>query len=216
MNGNSKLSRRLAAVGAIVVLTVTACASAGDVLGGLGGNTVYGEVRGVDRSRLQVLDESTGRTETLRVDTRTRVVYANREYPVTALERGDIVSVRVERDRNGQRWAESIEVRQSVSDGVYGRDGGVYRRDGSVYDRDGSVYGRNARVQRLDGTVAQIDFRRGAFVLQQSRTAVFTVYVPNNLNREDRRRFERLRRGDRARAEVRPIGRNQFELVRFR
>jgi hypothetical protein len=40
--------------------------------------------------------------------------------------------------------------------------------------------------------------------------------VPRNLNRNDRARFDRLRRGARISADVRPIGRDQYELVRFR
>jgi hypothetical protein len=43
------------------------------------------------------------------------------------------------------------------------------------------------------------------------------VYVPRDARRDDVRRFERLRRGERVRVEVRSRGRgDQAELVRFR
>jgi hypothetical protein len=72
------------------------------------------------------------------------------------------------------------------------------------------------RTTRIDGVVRQVDTRRGYFTLEQSRSRSITVYVQQRLSSSDARRFDRLRRGDRIRAEVRLSGRNRAELVRFR
>jgi hypothetical protein len=40
--------------------------------------------------------------------------------------------------------------------------------------------------------------------------------VPRGISSGDARRFDRLRRGDRVRVEVRHLGRDQAQLVRFR
>jgi hypothetical protein len=72
-------------------------------------------------------------------------------------------------------------------------------------------------VERLDGRVQGIDVRRGYFTMTGARNARVVVYVPRDARRDDVRRFERLRRGERVRVEVRSRGRgDQAELVRFR
>jgi hypothetical protein len=158
-------------------------------------SVVDGQVRSVDlrRSRLEIRDQW-NRGQTLRIDRSTRVVYRQRDYPISALERGDVVRVRVARDRNGSLWADRIDVRESVR------------------DRGGS-YGR---VERVTGTVAHVDSRRGFFTLDAGRNQTLVVYVPSRVSRDDERRFQRLRRGNRVRVEVVPVGRGTAELVRFR
>lgn len=175
--------------------------SVGDVLGG--GSSVYGEVRSVDtrRGRIQVREQY-GRDQTVRFDNRTRVIYQNRQYPVSSLSRGDRVQMRVEYDRNDTAWADRIEVRSSARDDRRGTD-------------RGSVW--STRVQRLDGRVQRVDTRRGYFTITQNRSRDVVVYMPRNARHDDVRRFERLRRGDRVRVEVRSRGNgDQAELVRFR
>lgn len=219
------MSRRsvLAVFGLLAVsVTASACAQMGAV-GGLGdviggGSSVIGEVRSVDtrRGRIQVREQY-GRDQTVRFDSRTRVVYRNRQYPVSSLERGDQVQMRVEYDRNNTAWADHIEVRSSARradrrDGD--RDDRDDRRDDRRGDRD-DVWG--SRVERLDGRVQGIDVRRGYFTITHDRGQRVLVYLTRNARREDVRRFERLRRGDRVRVEVRSSGRrDQAELVRFR
>jgi hypothetical protein len=183
------------------LLAVPACAPLGALdgvlLGGGGayGSVLDGQVRSVDvrRSRMEIRDQW-NRGHTLRVDGRTQVVYRQRAYHVDALERGDYVRVRVTRDRNGRLWADRIDVRESVRD-------------------RGSVYGR---VERLDGRVLGVDSRRGQFVVEASRSQRVVVQVPHGVHRDDARRFQRLRRGDRVRVEVVPMGRGAAQLVRFR
>lgn len=172
----------------------------GDVFGG--GDSLHGEVRSVDtrRGRIQVREQY-GRDQTVRYDNRTRVRYGNRQYPVSSLNRGDQVSMRVQYDRNNTAWAERIEVRSNA------------RRTDRGSDRGGIWSGRS---QRVDGRVQGIDTRRGYFTMTENRGQRVAVYMPRNARREDVRRFERLRRGDRVRADVRLHGNNQAELVRFR
>jgi hypothetical protein len=194
----------MVAVFGLLAGSVAACAplgGLGDVIGG--GSTVSGEVRSIDtrRGRIQVREQY-GRDQTVRFDNRTRVVYQNRQYPVTSLERGDQVQMRVEYDRNNTAWADRIEVRSSA------------RRSDRDRNRGGAW---PSRVERLDGRVQGIDGRRGYFTMTQNRGSRVVVYMPRNARRDDIRRFERLRRGDRVRVEVRSRGRsNQAELVRFR
>lgn len=184
------------------LLAVAACAPLGAmdgvVLGGgsRGGSSLMeGEIRSVDsrRARLQVRDQW-NRGHTVQFDNRTRVVYRQRQYPVTALERGDLVRIRLVRDRSGRLWADRVDVRESVRE-------------------RGRVYGR---TDRLAGRVGGVDHRRGYFTLEPSRYETVVVYLPSRLSREDARRFDRLRRGDRVRVEVRLAGRNSAELIRFR
>lgn len=194
--------RRAVVVALAAGLVVTAAcapldAMGGGVLAGPGSRdaVLEGEVRSVDprRSRIEVRDQW-NRGHSLRIDRSTQVVYRQRDYPVTALERGDRVRVRVTHDRNGALWAERIDVRESVRD-----------------------RGRAAvRTERLNGTVSRVDARRGHFTLQHDRNRSVVVYVPARMSRDDARRFDGLRRGDRVRVEVVGTGRGAVELVRFR
>jgi hypothetical protein len=182
------------------LLLAPACAPLGAmdgvVLGG-GASTsfVEGEVRAVDgrRSRMEIRDHR-NRGYMVHFDRRTQVVYRQRQYPMNALERGDVVRVRLVRDRNGALWADRVDVRHSVRE-------------------RGFAYGRTERVA---GTVSRVDHRRGHFTMQAGRNQVLVVHLPPRLSRDDARRFERLRRGDRVRVEVRPAGRGAAEFVRFR
>jgi hypothetical protein len=194
----------LALAAAGVALAAAGCAqlvALEDVgVGAPRGATLTGEIRSVDtrRGRIAVRDSYNGHQQTLRVDRRTQVVYRQRSYPVTALERGDVVRVRVHRDRDGQRWADRIDVRESVRD----------RRNPGGWGA--------ARVERVDGTVGRVEPRRGYFTVLVARNQTLTVLVPGRVGRDDARRLERLRRGERVRLEVRFLGRDQAELVRFR
>jgi hypothetical protein len=189
------------AFAALLSTGALACASVDDLFGDMGGHPdgrlaqVTGEVRSVDtrRGHLQVRDDRTNRNHTLRYDQRTRVTYGSRQYPASSLERGDYVSVRVSYDRSGNAWADRVDVRSGARDSR-------------------NVAGR---VQRVDGTVRTVDARRGYFTLDQNRGSL-VVYVPRGIRSSDARRFERLRRGERVRLEVRALRSNQAELVRFR
>jgi hypothetical protein len=189
-----------------LMLVAPACSVHG---GGLEGVTVprgrsaqvQGEVRSVDNRRNQLtIREGFGRTHTLRYDNRTRVIDGRRSYSINALGRGAMVRAWISYDRRGTPWVDRLEV----------RDGGHYGRD----DRDRRVV--IPRIERLDGTVGRLDSRRAYFTLEWGRNQAVTVRVPARLPRDDARRLDRLRRGDRVRIEARELNRNTFELVRFR
>jgi hypothetical protein len=170
---------------------------------------IDGEVWSVDgrRGRLQ-LRSARGRTSTVNVDRATRVVYHQRSYPVQSLERGDVVRVWLELDGRGDAWADRVEVRESVRERYdrYGND------DRYGYD-DGRYQGR---LEQVEGRVGQLNLREGYFTLDQGFNRSIAVYFGDRLDREQYRRLERLRRGDRVRADVRSISGNEAELVRLR
>lgn len=157
---------------------------------------VVGEVRAVDtrRNLIQVRDQWGG-SVVARYDGRTRVMYGPMRSSVSVLDRGDRVRMEVRYDRYGTPRAERVDV---IRD---------YARRGPV---------AIGRVERISGVVRQVDERRGYFVLDPGRSGNIRVVVPHRLSRDDARRFDRLRRGDRVRVDVRYHGRNQAELVRFR
>jgi hypothetical protein len=183
---------------ALLTASATGCAplnALDDVmLPGSSMSTLTGEVRSVDtrRGRIQVREEyGNRRTHTVRVDNRTRINDGQRRSSLSSLRRGDEVRVRLSHDRSGNAWAERIDVRRSQRSTA------------------------SNRTTRIDGVVRQVDTRRGYFTVEQSRSQSITVYV-QRVSSSDARRFDRLRRGDRVRAEVRLSGRDRAELVRFR
>ncbi|HSJ24935.1 MAG TPA: DUF5666 domain-containing protein [Longimicrobiales bacterium] len=192
--------RALLGVTGVLLFAAPACASLDildDVIQANGNSSVLtGEVRSVDtrRGRLDVRDNYSNRTRTVRFDSRTRITNGTRQYPASSLRRGDQVRVHLSRDRSGTMWANRVEVRNT--------------------SRDGRVV--NARVQRLEGRVLQVDSRRGLFTVEPSRNRTVVVYVPRNVSSNDARRLNRLRRGDRVRMDVRQVSGNAVELVRFR
>jgi hypothetical protein len=161
----------------------------------LSSRVVVGEVRSVDRRRnlIQVRDQRGG-SVVARYDSRTRVMYGPMRSSVSVLDRGDRVRMQVRYDRRGMPRAERVDVIQD------------HARRGPLA----------IGVQRISGIVRQVDTRRGYFMLDPGRSGNIRVIVPRRLSRDDARRFDRLRRGDRVRVDVRYHGRNQAELVRFR
>jgi hypothetical protein len=90
----------------------------GSVLGGQGAQQqqIDAEIQQVDASggRLYVRTQD-GQTGTIRVDSRTQVVYNNQQYPVTALERGDVVRIQLQQTQNNELYATRIDVLRSAS-----------------------------------------------------------------------------------------------------
>lgn len=204
--GRMMRSGRSTLVLAAVLMAAPACAPLGGVFGGVGlplpgarGDVLDGEVRSLDlrRERLSIRGYD-GRTRTVHVHRDTRVRYDRRTYPVSALERGDEVRVYVTVDRRGAAWAERVDVRRSVRE----RD----RR-----------YEARRRVERLDGHVTRMNLRDGWMAVEPRRgRGEIIVYLPPRLDRNDARRLEWLRRGERVKLDVVPLGRNEAELVRIR
>lgn len=199
-------------VGVLLALPLVLGACAGGAGGGLGeilGAVLGGaqpassnvgqlvvQVEGVDQQNqaINVLTED-GQRGPIRYDRNTRVVYQQQEYPVTALERGDVVEMRIQELSGGGYYTDYILVRQSVQQG------------GSTPT--------NAQLVQASGTVQQIDYQRGWFDLQTSAGTI-TVTLPYNPGSATVDAFQRLDRGDRVNVEGYRIASDRIELVRFR
>ena len=190
---------------AILVLIATgACSNAnlGDILGGvLGGgssaqgNQVTGMVQNVDsRSQQIVLQLSNGQTVPLAYDNQTQVVYQSQNYPVTALERGDRVTARIQAMNNGGYYTDVVQVDQSVS---------------------GTGSGSSRNVQAFQGTVRQVDRTNGLFSLDVSGYGTLIVALPYNTRRMDVDRFQSLRGGEYVRFYGVPLNNSRIELREF-
>ena len=190
---------------ALVALSLSACSGAGvgDVLGSvLGGgaapaNQVSGTVQGVDtRSQRLVLRQSNGQDVALAFDNRTQVIYQNQQYAVTNLDRGDVVTARIQDAGNGVYYTDVVQVDRSVTTTASG--GGV----------------SNESVQALQGTVRQVDRTNGWFTLDTGG-GTLTVTLPYNIGRSELNIFQNLRRGDRIRVYGVFVNNTRVELRQF-
>ena len=196
------------------VLTGAGCAqmgqlgTLGDVLGGVmnpqgagAQGQISGRVENVDtrNARLEIYTQE-GRREAVFFDDRTRVIYQQREYPVTALERGDEVALRVQRDNRGNLYTGEIHVQRNVREG-----GGGYGNEGQS----------GSQVQRLEGNVGYVDTSRGQFEVRSQYGGTVLVTLPYGASASTVDRFRRLRNGDYVRMEVIPVNQQRAELQRF-
>jgi exosome complex RNA-binding protein Csl4 len=199
------MTSQLTAIGraaAVCLLAATtACGSLGNVLGGVlgspqsdqGQGQVSGRIAGVDQRTQQIaIQASNGQTVTLLYDNQTAVVYQNQNYPVTALERGDQVTARVQSTNGGEYYTDLVQVDQSVS----------------------STGGASGNVQSFQGTVGQIDQSNGAFRLDGS-SASLVVTLPYNVRQSDLNTFRQLRVGDRVRLYGVILNNSRVELRQF-
>lgn len=178
-----------------------ACSQLGSILGGMGGagspqaNQVSGYIEGVDTRTQQIaIQTSNGQRVLLSYDNQTAVVYQNQNYPVTALERGDQVTARVQSASNGQYYTDLVQVDQSVTSSGTGTGSG--------------------NVQSLQGTVGQIDRSNGLFRLDGNNTSV-VVSLPYNARQNDVNTFNNLRVGDRVRFYGVFVSNSRVELRQF-
>jgi exosome complex RNA-binding protein Csl4 len=182
-------------------LALTGCHELGHVdgLGDYGSsNDIVGEVQHVDtRAREIEIRTDSGRTSIIRYDNNTQVVYQQRNYSVDNLERGDYVAARVQRDRDGRDFTDSITVRESVQDRGY------------------SSGGSRGRLDRAEGRVEYVDSRRGTFEIRDQRNRLIVVSVAFNAPRAVTDQFNRLRNGDYVRIEGRSVNADRFELENF-
>jgi|GEM_PF-2795553 len=184
-----------------LTLAAPACASHGygsEVVTVPRGRTtvIQGEVRSIDHRRNYItIRESHGRSHHISYDHKTRVIDGKRRFSVNALDRGDRVKVWIAYDRRGTPWVERIELRD---------------------DRSHGHRASKPRVLILEGTIAKLDNRGHTFILEYGRKSRIVVRIPSRLQRDDARRVERLRRGERVVIYVREIDRDAVELIRFR
>ena len=176
----------------------------GDILGTvLGGNQpasrnvgqLVAEVQAVDdRSQEILVRTQDGQRGEVRYDRNTTVTYQQQQYPVTALEQGDVVEMRIQ-EMSGGYYTDAILVRQSVQ-----------QRDGA----SGA-----ARLVQASGTVSQIEYQRGWFDLRTGQGTV-TVTLPYNPPSMLVREFERLSVGSRVAVEGYLVADDRIELTDLR
>jgi hypothetical protein len=196
-----KSATRLLGIVMMVAVVLAGCHELGHIdslgdYGGMSDSEVVGEVEHIDpRAREIEVRTDAGRTAVLRYDDRTQVVYRQRSYSVANLEPGDYLAARVQQDRDGRNYTDTITVREGVQDRTGSR--GVGRAD------------------RVEGRVEYIDARRGTFEVRDQRNRLVVVAVPFNAPRPVIDRFNRLRQGDYVRIEGRSGGSDRFDLESF-
>ena len=172
-------------------------------VGGLGdygslGGDLMGVVEYVDNQAREIeIRTDSGRTAVVRYDDQTQVIYRQRNYSVANLERGDYVAARVQRDRDGRDFADTITVRESVQ------------------ERSGTGRQTGSRLDRLEGRVESVDPRRGTFDVRDSRNRLINVSVAFNAPRAVIDHFNRLRSGDYVRIEGSAVDSDKFDLENF-
>lgn len=192
-------------------LSASACGTAGQlgnilgsVLGGQAGGQgqgqqgqVNGTIQNVDtRNQQVVLRQPDGSTVAISYDNRTQVTYQNQSYAVTALERGDEVSARLQNTGNSY-YTDLIQVNRSVSNNTSG-GGGDY----------------SGQVNTFQGTVRQVDTSNGLFTLSTNNGTV-TVSMPYNPRSTDISRFRNLRSGDYVTLQGTMLNNSRVELRQF-
>jgi exosome complex RNA-binding protein Csl4 len=196
-----RITKRMRAFLSLAFLAFTGCPALGplDSPGGIGSisNDILGEVQVVDnRTRELEIRSDSGRRSVLSFDNNTQVVYRQRTYPVSNLERGDYVAARVQQDRDGRLLVTSITVRETAQDRGMGASVGN-------------------RLDRTEGRVEYVDTRRGTFEIRDPRNRLVVISVAYNAPRAVTDRFNRLRNGDYVRLEGRAVAADRFDMENF-
>lgn len=190
------LSKTVALSAAIALSACAQAGSLGDILGGVlnaPAQSVTGTIQSVDsRSQRIYLRTSDNQTVALSYDDRTSVVYQQQSYPVSALEAGDQVSVRVTGTTGGGYYADRIDVTSSAGGG-----------------------GAGGNVQAVQGTVRQVDLANGAFTVNTTSQGLLTITLPYNPRSQDLDRFRSLRSGDYVRLYGVYLTNSRVELRQF-
>ena len=178
----------------------------GNVLGGVlgtgggggGQQQVLVEVQGVDtrQQAIQVRTEQ-GETGAVLFDQNTVVIYQEQQYPVTALERGDVVVMQLQQVDQNRLYTPRVDVQQSVQE-----------RTGQA------ASGSTGQRYQLSGQVGQIDHQRGSFELR-TQQGIYTVFIPQNAGAATNDYFHRLRTGATVSVEGTRTGADGINLYRF-
>lgn len=167
--------------------------------GGGGSGTMTVEIQEVRSQQQQILVRTEdGQQGPVLFDQNTQVVYQGDQYPVEALERGDIVDMRIQEVQQGY-YTDLIQVRQSVQDRQGGGTTGTPAQD----------------VHRIEGTIGDIDLQRWMFTLEMTQGGTLPVYLPSSAPASARDRLRQHQSGDYVRVEVRPIDEQTAELVNW-
>jgi hypothetical protein len=202
------MGRTLAVTAAALVMTgcgaVGALGGLGDVLGtvigqpsggGQGQGQLEVEIQSVD-TRQQLIQVATqdGRSGGVRYDANTAVWYRGQQFPVTALERGDVGVMQLVEVQGGL-YAQRVDVQQSVR------------------DRTGQT-GATGTVSQVAGRITRIDHSGGTFELE-AQGGRLIVTLPYNPPQATLDYFQRLRAGNTVRLEVVPLTAGRAEVYRF-
>ncbi|HYH80502.1 MAG TPA: hypothetical protein VEX86_11920 [Longimicrobium sp.] len=205
-------------------VAVTGCSQLGgleNVLGGVLGpaagsgnanaSEVYGTVRGVDTQRQMIqIQTQNGQVGNIYFDQNTRVVYQNQQYPVTALEQGDQIGMRIQQAQNGNAYTDYITVTRSVQEA----NGGYSNTNpNGGYDNNTGGYNTGG-YQQVEGRVTWVDVQRGQFGLTTNRGNL-TVVMPYQSNANAANRFRNLRNNEIVRVEGQLVANGRLELSRF-
>jgi hypothetical protein len=194
----NQIAKRALLVSALALGGCAQAGTLGDILGGVmnaPAQTLTGTVQGIDDRANQIfVRTSDNQSVAVTYDDRTSVVYQQQNYPVSALERGDEITLRLTNASNNTYYTDRIEVTRSVSN---------------------SGTGSNSNVQSLQGTVRQIDMTNGAFTLSTTNQGLLTVSMPYNPRSADLQRFRNLRSGDYVRLYGTFLTNSRIELQQF-
>jgi hypothetical protein len=169
----------------------------GGSYGGVQQSEIAGEVRFVNERGGEIeLRTDDARTETVRYDGQTRVVYRGRDYAVSNLEAGDYVAMRVQSDSRGLRYTDLVRVRESVQE-------------------RGGIGSHRGRLDRVEGRVEFIDAGRGEFEIREDSGKRILITLTYSPRRADVDRLQSLRRGDYVRVEGRFLNPERLELEAF-
>ena len=193
------ITKALVLSGALALGGCAQAGSLGDILGGVlnaPAQSVGGTIQGVD-TRAQTIFVRTTDNQTISIayDDRTAVVYQNQNYPVTALEQGDQVNVRITQTSNGAYYTDRVDVTQSTTSGTGSNN--------------------NDNIQQIQGNVRQIDLSSGRFTISTNNQGTVTVSMPYNSRSQDVDRFRSLRSGDYVRLYGTYVSSTQVQLVQF-
>jgi hypothetical protein len=199
--------QRWAGVGvAAAMLAMTGCAGGlgvlGDILTAPGPDgqaaTVTVEVQEVREGTQEIIVRTEGGQQgPVRYDQNTQVIYQNQQYPVRALEWGDIVDMRIHEVQRGY-YTDLIQVRTPAQE-----------RQGT-----GTRTSPEPNVYRVEGTIGTIDAAQGSFTLRMTQGGTIQVLIPADQTSARERLRDHLP-GDYVRVEVRPIDQERAQLVRF-
>jgi hypothetical protein len=172
----------------------------------LAAGEIRAEVTEVDpvHREIRVIWMDGGRRDIIPYDLNyTRVRYHGYDYPVDALQPGDLVAF-VPAPR-ATPYIDTLRVQVPVQ----------ARVPGSPYAR-ATVPGTTVRGRMLEGTVDRIDYDRGVFdVRPRDGSRVVTIALPYNARRDDVDNFRRLRNGDYVRVEGEFVNADNVQLMAF-
>jgi hypothetical protein len=191
----------------LLVVAFTACSGGGlgdlgEILtgGGTGqasSGTVTAEIQEVRPSQQQIVVETRdGQQGAVLYDQNTQVVYEDQQYPVTALEHGDIVDMRVQQVQQGY-YTDLIQVRTTVQ------------------ERQETSGGTESDVYRVEGTIGRIDLQEWMFTLDMTQGGTISVFLPSDAPTSVRDRLRQYQANDYVQVEVRPVDQERAELVRW-